>query len=117
MDNVLLLPEGDGLHECESHAVQLANVANASFVDSAEGNIGCGSGEAEAKSPAGLVEFLSAFVGTLLQLILASFGSQALVVLSGALVFQTLFELRGLGSDECNQDESYKENFHCVIDY
>ena len=78
LDNVLFLLEGDGLHEGESHAIPLANAGDASFVDSAEGNIGGSSGQAEAESPAGLVEFFSAFVCALPQLVFASFGGLAL---------------------------------------
>ncbi len=71
----------DGLHEVESDSVDNGNFSNAALVDSAGGNIGSGSGNCEAESPAGLVEFLSTFFSTFFELIFTSRGSLALLIL------------------------------------
>lgn len=76
----------DGGHEVEADAVSHGGSSETVLVDGAKGNIGSGSGEAEAESPAGLGNLFSTFVSTLLKLVLTSTGLLALGILIGAIL-------------------------------
>ena len=102
----------DDVHDGKSHEVVLGHAGNAALVDGAQADVGSGSGKAKAKSPAGLVQFLTTLGGTFVEFALAAFSSLALGVLVRTIVLNTLDQFRGLGEGESNQEEGNEENFH-----
>lgn len=102
----------DDGHECKSDTVEVGAV-EASFVDGAGGSVGGGSRKSNAEGPAGLVELNSTFVGTLPQLVFASFAVHAFLVLVGApLSDACLHVIEGISLDASQDEQNKNENFH-----
>jgi hypothetical protein len=103
----------DGGHEVEANAVGHGDsVGDAALVDSAGGDIGSGSGKAEAKSPAGLSNFLPTLISTLLEFVLTPRGGLALLVLIRAFCLNALDKFRRLGEDDHCEHENDKDSLH-----
>ena len=93
----------DEVHKVETKTVGSADASDTGLVDCADANVGCCSGKAKAESPAALVKLFSTFIGTLVELVLASFSALALLVLVGALTLDALHQFGRLGQGKDNQ--------------
>jgi hypothetical protein len=103
----------NGLHEVEADFIELGNILNAALVDSAGADVGSGSGKTNAEGPAGLGDFLSAFVSTLLELVLTSTVSLALLVFVRTLFLDALGQFLGLGKSQGEDEAEGDNDLHC----
>lgn len=104
----------NGLHEVEAEGVDLGDIVEAALLDGAVGDVGSGSGEADAEGPAGIVDLLSAFTCALLQLGLACRGGLALLVLVGALLLNALLQRLRLGRHEGEEHQKHDDQLHSL---
>lgn len=110
----------DGSHEVEANDVEGSRVAEASLVDSAEGDISSSSRNSKAEGPAGLSNLLSTLVNAFPELVLTARFFLASVVLVLALVLEALVQLLRLGEDDGEEEHKGDDDLHSyfmIIDY
>ena len=104
----------DGSHKVKANDIIFCNILDACFVDGAGANIGSGSRNPNAKSPASLGNFLSTLFCTFLKFSFASIGAFTFTVLVWALFLDAISEFLWLGEGEDDQEHGKKDKLHLL---